>query len=133
MGRERCLPLEHSDLNDIEKSVAQAQIRLELLLLYSKYQHLNLNPKPQMCLHRAGWEGANGPGSDGRKEIADLVANIMKETEERIAEEKAQAAKARALTDALSRSPNTAPQSQTPNPVCPSDGLATRLCIDRSL
>eukprot|EP00293_Proteomonas_sulcata_P000682 CAMPEP_0184322866 /NCGR_PEP_ID=MMETSP1049-20130417/127021_1 /TAXON_ID=77928 /ORGANISM="Proteomonas sulcata, Strain CCMP704" /LENGTH=273 /DNA_ID=CAMNT_0026644151 /DNA_START=51 /DNA_END=869 /DNA_ORIENTATION=- len=64
LARERCLPLEHSDLNDIENSVAQKTIR---------------------------------------EEISELVTNIEKETRERIEEEKAQAAKTRALTDMLSR------------------------------
>eukprot|EP00281_Chroomonas_sp_CCMP1168_P023055 CAMPEP_0206231768 /NCGR_PEP_ID=MMETSP0047_2-20121206/11027_1 /ASSEMBLY_ACC=CAM_ASM_000192 /TAXON_ID=195065 /ORGANISM="Chroomonas mesostigmatica_cf, Strain CCMP1168" /LENGTH=288 /DNA_ID=CAMNT_0053655397 /DNA_START=27 /DNA_END=893 /DNA_ORIENTATION=- len=62
--RERCLPLEHSDLNDIEKSVAQQKIR---------------------------------------REMKELLESIHEETTERIAEEKAQAARARALTDALAR------------------------------
>mmetsp|Transcript_8665 Transcript_8665/g.16838 ORF Transcript_8665/g.16838 Transcript_8665/m.16838 type:complete len:294 (-) Transcript_8665:591-1472(-) len=61
-NRERCLPLEHSDLNDIESSVAQQTIR---------------------------------------QEMRELVEAIQQETMERIAEEKAQAARARALTDAL--------------------------------
>eukprot|EP00283_Hemiselmis_rufescens_P003058 CAMPEP_0173425832 /NCGR_PEP_ID=MMETSP1357-20121228/5446_1 /TAXON_ID=77926 /ORGANISM="Hemiselmis rufescens, Strain PCC563" /LENGTH=294 /DNA_ID=CAMNT_0014389357 /DNA_START=37 /DNA_END=921 /DNA_ORIENTATION=- len=61
-NRERCLPLEHSDLNDIESSVAQQKIR---------------------------------------QEMRELVQAIEQETIDRIAEEKAQAARARALTDAL--------------------------------
>uniref|UniRef100_A0A6T8PNQ3 Uncharacterized protein n=1 Tax=Hemiselmis andersenii TaxID=464988 RepID=A0A6T8PNQ3_HEMAN len=61
-NRERCLPLEHSDLNDIESSVAQQTIR---------------------------------------QELGELMAAIQQETLDRIAEEKAQAARARALTDAL--------------------------------
>ena len=64
LARERLLPLEHSDLNDIESSVAQKKIR---------------------------------------QEIQDLLEAINTEVTARIEEEKAQAAKARSLTDALSR------------------------------
>merc|ERR1712216_107833 len=64
LARERLLPLEHSDLNDIESSVAQKKIR---------------------------------------QEIQDLLQAINTEVTARIEEEKAQAAKARSLTDALSR------------------------------
>mmetsp|Transcript_39137 Transcript_39137/g.123390 ORF Transcript_39137/g.123390 Transcript_39137/m.123390 type:complete len:142 (+) Transcript_39137:484-909(+) len=60
--RYRLLPLEHSDLNDVESTVAQQKIR---------------------------------------EEMADLIRQLEEETNERIKEEKAQAAKARALTDAL--------------------------------
>ncbi|EKX39978.1 hypothetical protein GUITHDRAFT_143134 [Guillardia theta CCMP2712] len=78
--RERCLPLEHSDLNDIEHSVAQQVEDVAAAYL----------PMPD-------------------KEIHDLVSAItqeeLKDTQvhDRIAEEKAQAARARALTDALSQ------------------------------
>ncbi|EKX46001.1 hypothetical protein GUITHDRAFT_152502 [Guillardia theta CCMP2712] len=61
-SRYRLLPLEHSDLNDVESTVAQQKIR---------------------------------------EEMADLIRQLEEETNERIKEEKAQAAKARALTDAL--------------------------------
>ena len=64
LARERLLPLEHSDLNGIESSVAQKKIR---------------------------------------QEIQDLLEAINTEVTARIEEEKAQAAKARSLTDALSR------------------------------
>ena len=60
----RLLPLEHSDLNDIDNSVAQQKIRHDL---------------------------------------EELLAAIHSEVQDRIAEEKAQAAKAKALTDALTR------------------------------
>jgi len=62
--RERLMPLEHSDLNDIESSVAQQNIR---------------------------------------QEISELLSAIARETRDRIEEEKALAAKARSLTDALTR------------------------------
>jgi len=88
-ARERCLPLEHSHLNDIESSVAQKRIR---------------------------------------QEITELIQAIQEETRERIETEKAQAAAARALTDAFARgikvvnrnyyaTPMSTPVPEPPEPV----------------
>jgi hypothetical protein len=97
MNRERLLPLEHSDLNDIESSEAQKRIR-QVHLQSSCYVNqvvdlhlpiMQLLQLIQISVYLFQFLDSL-PACHTFQELAELLAAIQKEVQERIAEEKAQ-------------------------------------------